>query len=86
MRCKAGRTGGPAAEDFELSRFYHFKQGAGDDDDGGEEEDCRMESVQPVLAAHVYLVPLLISDSHRESKSSHAFLNVCVCMRVCVSV
>lgn len=24
MRCKAGRTGGPADEDFELSRFFFF--------------------------------------------------------------
>lgn len=41
MRCKAGRTGGPADEDFELSRFYHFKQRAGDDEDdgGGDDED-----------------------------------------------
>lgn len=27
MRCKAGRTGGPADEDFELSRFYRLKPG-----------------------------------------------------------
>lgn len=39
MRCKAGRTGGPADEDFELSRFYHFKQRAGDDGGGDDEEE-----------------------------------------------
>lgn len=41
MRCKAGRTGGPSDEDFELSRFYHFKQRACDDEDdgGGDDED-----------------------------------------------
>lgn len=37
MRCKAGRTGGPAAEHFELSGFYHLRQGAGGEED--EEED-----------------------------------------------
>lgn len=37
MRCKAGRTGGPADEDFELSRFYHFKHGAAAD--GGDDEE-----------------------------------------------
>lgn len=64
MRCKAGRTGGPADEDFELSRFYHFKQGAGDHGGsgggGGEEEEedekeCRMENIQPVLAVDFFL-------------------------------
>lgn len=65
MRCKAGRTGGPADEDFELSRFYHFKQGAGDDGGGGRDEDeeedekeCRMENIQPVLAVKFFLSPL----------------------------
>lgn len=63
MRCKAGRTGGPADEDFELSRFYHFKQGAAaTDDDGDEEEDekeCRMENIQPVLAVDFFLPCIL---------------------------
>jgi len=61
MRCKAGRAGGPADEDFELSRFYHFKQGAGDDGSGDEEEDereSRMENIQPVLAVNFCLPPL----------------------------
>lgn len=47
MRCKAGRTRGPADEDFELSRFYHLKQGAAG---GGGEDECRMVNIQPVLA------------------------------------
>lgn len=64
MRCKAGRTGGPADEDFELSRFYHFKQGAGDGDGGGDEDEeedekeCRMENIQPVLAVDFFPSPL----------------------------
>ena len=61
MRCKAGRTGGPADEDFELSRFYHFKQGAGDDSGVGDEEEdekeCRMGNIQPVLAVDLFLSP-----------------------------
>lgn len=65
MRCKAGRTGGPADEDFELSRFYHLKRGAGGDDgDEDEEEDekeCRMENIQPVLAVDSFLSPLCLS-------------------------
>lgn len=50
MRCKAGRTRGPADEDFELSRFYHLKRGAGGGDGSGEEEKgWRMENIQPVF-------------------------------------
>lgn len=62
MRCKAGRTGGPADEDFELSRFYHFKQGAGDDGGGGdedeeeEEKECRMGNIQPVLVVDFFFL------------------------------
>lgn len=50
MRCKAGRTRGPADEDFELSRLYHLKRGAGGGDGSGEEEKgWRMENIQPVF-------------------------------------
>lgn len=55
MRCKAGRTRGPADEDFELSRFYHLKQGAAG---GGGEDECRMVNIQPVLAVD-FLLSLL---------------------------
>lgn len=71
MRCKAGRTRGPAEEDFELSRFYHLKRGAaaaaagggaGAGGGGGEEEEeeedekeCRMVNIQPVLAVDSFL-------------------------------
>lgn len=70
MRCKAGRTRGPAEEDFELSRFYHLKRGAaagggggGAGAGGGEEEEeeeedekeCRMVNIQPVLAVDSFL-------------------------------
>lgn len=58
MRCKAGRTRGPAGEDFELSRFYHLKRRAGGDGGGEEEEDekeCRMVNIQPVLAVDFFL-------------------------------
>lgn len=54
MRCKAGRTGGPVDEDFELSRFYHFKQGSAPDDGGlswwgGWDGVCLTENIQLVL-------------------------------------
>lgn len=69
MRCKAGRTGGPADEDFELSRFYHFKQGAGDDGGGDEdEEECRMENIQPVLPFLAKRFPPMISGLHCEDR------------------
>lgn len=66
MRCKAGRAGGPADGDFELSRFYHFKQGAGEDDGGAgggggeheEEDECRTENIQLVLAVNFLRSPL----------------------------
>lgn len=65
MRCKAGRTGGPADEDFELSGFYHFKQGAaaaaagggGGEDEEEDEKQCRMENIQPVLTVDFSLSP-----------------------------
>lgn len=45
MRCKAGRTGGPVVEDFELSRFYNCKQwagGGGGGEDDEEEDETRV--------------------------------------------
>lgn len=41
MRCKAGRTRGPADGDFELSRLYRLEQRAAA---GGEEEEEDGES------------------------------------------
>lgn len=38
MRCRAGRTGGPAAEDFELSGFYHCDDVEEEEEE--EERDC----------------------------------------------
>lgn len=56
MRCKAGRTRGPADEDFELSRFYHLKRGAaGGGGEDEEEDECRMVNIQPVLAVDFFL-------------------------------
>lgn len=62
MRCKAGRTRGPADEDFELSRFYHLKQGAAG---GGGEDECRMVNIQPVLAVDFFpSFPLAFRAKH----------------------
>lgn len=58
MRCKAGRTRGPADEDFELSRFYHLKRGAGGGDGSGEEEKgWRMENGEHSTGVHCRLLP-----------------------------
>lgn len=66
MRCKAGRTRGPADEDFELSRFYHLKRGAaGGGGEDEEEDECRMVNIQPVLAVDFFLsFPLAFRAKH----------------------
>lgn len=55
MRCKAGRTPGPADGDFELSRLDGFEQRAAA---GGEAE----EDGGPPAAARLHLFPVRQSD------------------------
>lgn len=86
MRCKAGRTGGPADEDFELSGFYHFKQGAagagGDEEE--DEKQGRMENIQPVLAVDFCLsLAKHFSHDFRSAPRRFRFRYPCVCFGCC---